>query len=250
MAERISLAKAFQMRPARFRLLDKGVWRTGWEKRPLSLLEAGCSAGDAAAHLAGERGFKVTAFDLDPGLIGEAVRTHGQSENLQFDVADSAALPYQDAVFDGLVSEAAFSPMPDKRAALKEYHRVLKKGSIVLMNDFFIKQDAGEEIRQEVVHIPCFAGVQTRECYEALFEDAGFSCAGFFEEYGELLGLTAWLCRVYQVKPDMIGGYLSRYFHSGASKGASCETDVSHEGGKTFFKRSDLSFCQMIFRCE
>lgn len=247
MTEPIPLSLAFQNRPGRFRLLKKGVGRTGWTGQDLRLLEAGCSVGDASSMMSGEMGFDVTAFDHEPALVGEAVRLHGTGSRLHFDVADAADLPYRDASFDGLYCEAAFSPMTDKKGALAEYGRVLKPGSLILMNDFVIRHDADDEVREELVHIPCFAGVQTKECYEELFGQAGFAPEGFYEEYGELLGVTAWLCRVYKVKPNEIGGYLSRYFHIG-SPGAVCGTAGSAGKRGVFFKKTDLSYCQMVFR--
>jgi ubiquinone/menaquinone biosynthesis C-methylase UbiE len=253
MPEQMPLAQAFQIRPNRFRLLDKGLKRIGWAGSGIKLLEPGCSVGDASHHMSAEMGFDVTGFDLSQDLIEEAVRVHGNGTGLRFDVADAANLQYADQTFDGLYCEAAFSPMPDKRGVLKEYHRVLRPGSLVLINDFVIRNQAEDDIREEVIHIPCFAGVQTRECYHELFEQAGFELEGYYEEYGELIGLTAWLCKVYKVRPDEIGSYLSRYFHSGATGGACCIDAEADESGPdddkgTFFKRSDLSFCQMIFR--
>lgn len=69
MAEQLSLAQAFQNRPGRFRLLKKGIERTGWKSSSVRLLEAGCSVGDAAAMLSVEMGFDVTAFDHEPALV-------------------------------------------------------------------------------------------------------------------------------------------------------------------------------------
>ena len=247
MTEPTPLAQAFQKRPGRFRLLKKGIVRTGWAGQDLRLLEAGCSVGDASSMLSAGMGFDMTAFDHEEALIGEAVRLHGTGGRLHFDVAEAGALPYADGSFDGLFCEAAFSPMTDKKAALSEYHRVLKPGSLILMNDFVIRRDPGDEVREEVVHIPCFAGVQTKECYEELFRQAGFAVEGFYEEYGELLGVTVWLCRVYGVKPGEIGSYLSSYFHIG-SPGAVCGPKGPENGRGVFFKRTDLSYCQMIFR--
>ena len=151
MAEQLSLAQAFQNRPGRFRLLKKGIERTGWKSSSVRLLEAGCSVGDAAAMLSVEMGFDVTAFDHEPALVSEAIRIHGTGSRLHFDAADASALPYPEASFEGLYSEAAFSPMIDKSGALAEYRRVLKPGSLVLINDFVIRKDAEDAVREEVV---------------------------------------------------------------------------------------------------
>lgn len=251
MSEMIPLSEAFMNRPGRFRLLEKGFNRTGWTGSGLDLMEPGCSVGDASAFVA-RQGHRVTAFDLSEELIGAALLRHDGIAGLRFFCADASSIPVEDNSFDGIYCEAAFSPMTGKDRILKEYERVLRNDGKLLVNDFFMRQEAENTLREEVVHIPCFAGVQTRECYERLFSDAGFKLVEFHEEYGELIGITAWLCRVYKVSPNEIGSYLSMYFHDGASDGAACGAASGRDGGSnegdTFFKRSELSYCQMIFQ--
>ncbi len=252
MTDMIPLSEAFMTRPGRYRLLRKGFERIGWDGRNLHLLEIGCSTGDAAAYVSGN-GHNVTAIDLSEELIRNACIKHCESDQLRFVCEDAARLSFNDGSFDGIYCEAAFSPMKDKSNALKEYHRVLRDGGMVLVNDFVMKNGAGAASREEVIHIPCFAGLQTRECYERLFSESGFELIEYHEEYGELIGITAWLCKIYGVPPGEIGGYLSMYFHEGGDPCAICDTasngdDMESIPEGTFFKRSDLSYCQMLFR--
>lgn len=246
MTDPAPLIDAFTTRPNRFHLLRKGIVRTGWSRGGLKLLETGCSIGDAAAMMASE-GFLITGVDLSEEFIRRAGEKHGDKNGLDFICADAADLPFPAGSFDGLYCEAAFSPIRRKKEVLREYYRILRDDAKVLVNDFVIRKEASDSIRSEVIHIPCFAGVQTRECYEELFKSAGFELLEYHDEFGELIGLTAWLCRFYCVTPDEIGGYLSSFFHSGASDGATCGSDAGdHQGA--FFRKTELSCCQMIFQ--
>lgn len=246
MEHKLPLAKAFEIRPERFRLLEKGLPHTAW-KPGMKILEAGCSVGDASAYLASGKKLDMTAFDISGELIRQAEEKHGGGKNrkLRFLCADAAELPFADGSFDGLFSESAFSPMPKKREALREYCRVLRPGGRLLIHDFVIRNGGEELLREEVVHIPCFAGVQTRECYEDMMQRAGFRRLRYQEEYGELIRVTLWLCKVYGVGVEEIGGYLSTYFHSGVPGCGGCGETAQKTD--TFFQRADLSYCQMIY---
>ena len=59
-----------------------------WKIRPCRVLEMGCGTGGNALHLA-RRGFAVTAFDLAPRAIEQAVARAGQAGvSVDFRVAD------------------------------------------------------------------------------------------------------------------------------------------------------------------
>jgi ubiquinone/menaquinone biosynthesis C-methylase UbiE len=245
--ERMPLAKAFALRPERFRMLEKGIGSAGWKGKRLSLLEIGCSKGDAAAFLLEENDYRITAIDISRELIDQALEEHGPALDkgkLEYMCADAEMLPFEEKSYDGIYSEAAFSPMPNKQKVIEEYYRLLKPGGRVLINDFAICRDAGQDLRDEVVHIPCFAGVQTMECYRRLFEKAGFETILCREDYGELIRVSAWLCKIYSVNVREIGSYLSSYFRMGNTDSEGCK------GGNSrgmFFKKAKLTYCQMIF---
>lgn len=244
--EQILLAQAFAERPERFRLLRRGFEKAGWDHGTLSLLEIGCSRGDAAAYAAERPGVQITAIDISEELIDEAKRLHGKKGpgiDLTYDCQDAADLPFPDKRFDGIYCEAAFSPAEEKERIVKECFRVLKPDGKMLMNDFVIKKDDEDIHRDQVIHIPCFAGVRTIDCYRELFETAGLKMKYYKEEYGELIRITMWLCKVYRVDISEIGGYLSTFFHSGKSTCKSC----AEESGESFFSRAKLTYGQMIF---
>lgn len=245
--ERMPLAKAFALRPERFRMLEKGIKSAGWEGKSLSLLEVGCSKGDAAAFLVGKNDYKITAIDISQEFIDQALKEHSQvlrSGKLKFIYADATTLPFEEASYDGIYSEAAFSPIPDKRKAVREYYRAIIPGGQVLINDFALGRNTEKDLRDEVMHIPCFAGVQTIESYIGLFEKAGFKTILCREDYGELIRISSWLCKIYGVGLREIGSYLSSYFRMGNPDAGGCKGKNSKG---VFFKRAKLTYCQMIF---
>ena len=246
----IPLAEAFASRPDRFHLLEKGLRSAGWNSSKRTLLEIGCARGDAAAFLVSKYGYDVTAVELSAELTAEARHRYREviaDGFLRFCCSDAGDLPFSVDSFDGLYCEAAFSPMHQKIAAVEEFYRVLKNGGRVLMNDFAVHTDPGRELREELVHIPCFAGVRTMSCYQKIFEEKGFRTVSCHEEYGELIRIAKWLCRVYDVPVTEIGGYLSRFYgkEQNAQKVGSPNCESIQQS--YFFKKSHLTYCQMIF---
>lgn len=245
--KQMPLAKAFSLRPDRFRMLIKGIKETGWENKKINILEVGCSKGDAAAYLAENYDFNIYAVDISENLIYQAIEEHQkiiQNKNLSYMCENAEKLSFTNGIFRGIYSEAAFSPLPNKRKVINEYSRLLNFGGKVLINDFVIKNTAAEKERNEMVHIPCFAGVRTKECYVDMFEEAGFRCIYFKEDYSELIRTAVWLCKIYKVSAVEISSYLSKYFCIGKSQYVQC-SGKSPKG--SFFKKADLTYAQMIF---
>ncbi|HEU4449645.1 MAG TPA: class I SAM-dependent methyltransferase [Gaiellaceae bacterium] len=76
------------------------------ERPPRRVLDVGTGTGKAAALVA-ERfpEAEVVGVDLAPGMVAEARRVvpAGTAERVRFEVADAAALPFEDAAFDLVV---------------------------------------------------------------------------------------------------------------------------------------------------
>lgn len=225
MESRVRLDEAFERRPDRLRLLEKGLKLVSWETGS-NILEIGCSLGDASSFLAFDKGYRITAIDISKEWIERAQKKHSVSESekerLRFLHADAAELPFPDAYFHGIYSEAAFAPMKEKADALKEYCRVLQPGGRILLNDFMLRSSREADLKRTMSHIPCFAGVCTAAQYDEMFRDAGFQRICFKEEYGELIRIAMWLSKVY-------GG------------------DSRASGGGTVLKEADLSYCQIVY---
>jgi ubiquinone/menaquinone biosynthesis C-methylase UbiE len=102
------------------------------------LLEVGCGNGAAALAVADELGLDVTAVDVDPDQIALARRSAGARGQVCWRVADAAMLPFDDALFDGVVTHKTLHHISDWRRALTECVRVLRGGGFLLVADIVL----------------------------------------------------------------------------------------------------------------
>jgi ubiquinone/menaquinone biosynthesis C-methylase UbiE len=108
------------MREIMFRLLD------GLAARGASVLEAGCGTGHFSKVLGDRYGWRMTPLDL--GREGLAYARGYELHRLV--QGDIAALPFDNAAFDGLLSMDVLVHLPrgGESGALAEFARVLKPG--------------------------------------------------------------------------------------------------------------------------
>lgn len=221
------LRDAFVRRDKRFGLLDRGIELARFAPGS-RLLEPGCAGGEAMEHLSGMGFRELTGIDIDGGAIQKAAARLRGCRLLR---GDACRLPLASGSFDGIYSEAAFALLTDKEAAAGEYHRVLKDGGRLLLNDFALRSRTGA---QRVKGVPMLAGVQTRERYREIFEAAGFDCLYDREEFPEFIRIAISLSRAFGVSPAELGRYIVASFG-----GDEYVTD--------FFSHTQMSYCQMIF---
>ncbi|MBK1670434.1 SAM-dependent methyltransferase [Rhodovibrio sodomensis] len=86
------------------------------------ILDLGCGDGRLTQEAAAG-GARLTGVDLSPQLVAAA-----RGRGLDVQVADAAALPYPDASFDAVLSNAALHWMTEPEPVLGEVARVLKPG--------------------------------------------------------------------------------------------------------------------------
>jgi SAM-dependent methyltransferase len=89
-----------------------------------STLEIGCGEGRISRELT-DLGHRVTATDISPTLLAAAEEA-GSADRYQ--VADAAALPFDDDEFDRVVAYNVLMDVPDMPAAVAEAARVLDPG--------------------------------------------------------------------------------------------------------------------------
>lgn len=82
----------------------------------------------------------ITCLDYSPDMMGQAQEKakHLDLKNVHFQQGDVGALPFADGSFDTVVSLNGFHAFPDKEAAYRETHRVLKPGG-VFCGCFYVK---------------------------------------------------------------------------------------------------------------
>ncbi len=91
----------------------------------------------AAAQMVGPQG-RVQAIDLAGNMLDRAehnLRMNGLS-NADFHVMDATKLDFKSAYFDAITCSFGLFFLPDMRAALKEWYRVLKPGGRLIFTSF------------------------------------------------------------------------------------------------------------------
>lgn len=240
-----NLLDVFTLRPNRFRLLDKGInLVANGNLNKFYIVEVGCAYGDGSAHLAKEYNCQTEGIDISENIIAEARDRHKDlifQGRLSFEVENAESLSYKNESIDILFSEAAFSPIINKENAVSEYYRVLKKGGFLLINDFATKIPVCTENRRDVYYIPCFQGVNTIEYYADIFIKNNFHIVSAKEEYGELLGISMWVSKFYNIGITEIGSYLSRFYNYN-------RLESNYTKNRKSFKDVKLTYCQIILK--
>jgi ubiquinone/menaquinone biosynthesis C-methylase UbiE len=153
------------------------------------VLDIGCGSGISDLFLACKYGCNVTGIDPSkmslPKIGGKKV---------QFLRANAERLPFDSEVFDVVLSECSFSPIPKKDRAARGIWRVLKSGGKFLFHDIFLKEGDGGDSP-----IPCIRGAMTRIGYLRLLEDAGFQEDRFEDHSSELKAV----CYKIQANPEL-----------------------------------------------
>src|SRR5262249_46580178 len=73
----------------------------------------------------------LVATDLNEPML-DVAKQHITDARVQWQAADAQALPFGDAGFDAVVCQFGLMFVPDKIAALREMHRVLRPGGTLL----------------------------------------------------------------------------------------------------------------------
>ena len=96
-------------------------------------LDAATGTGEVAKRAA-RRGADVVGLDLAPGLIDTARQEAGdEGLDIEFDVGDAEAMPYDDASFDVISSAVGIMFAPDHAAIARELGRVCRPGGRVCL---------------------------------------------------------------------------------------------------------------------
>ncbi|MCR8968278.1 class I SAM-dependent methyltransferase [Streptococcus zalophi] len=136
----------FLARLGKKRLRPGGITATNWllEKGHFSskskVLEVACNRGTTAIDLAQRFHCHITGVDMDKKALEEAkenVQKAQLEDYITLMQANAMKLPFEDNSFDVVINEAMLTMLNNqaKSKALKEYHRVLKPGGVLLTHD-------------------------------------------------------------------------------------------------------------------
>jgi len=102
------------------------------------VLDVGCGVGATACYIAKEYGCRVVGVDLSGRMIdrsSERAGRKGVEDRVKFRVADAQDLPFEDGLFDAVISESVTAFPEDKQKTVNEYARVTKPGRYVGLNE-------------------------------------------------------------------------------------------------------------------
>jgi ubiquinone/menaquinone biosynthesis C-methylase UbiE len=145
-----------------------------------NILDLGCGRGNdtiQAAMLTGIEG-KAVGLDITQAMIDAA---HANAEgigvsNTWFIKGDIENIPFDEAVFDAVISNCAINHAKSKKKVYSEIFRVLKKGGRFVISDAVSKNSLPEEIKNDTeAWAQCFGGAVTEEEYLAAIMSSGFT---------------------------------------------------------------------------
>jgi arsenite methyltransferase len=102
------------------------------------VLDVGCGAGVTPVYLAKQHGCRVVGVDISEGMIEkskERAAREGVVDRTEFRDADAQDLPFEDGLFDAVITESVTAFPEDKQKAVDEYARVTKPGGYVGLNE-------------------------------------------------------------------------------------------------------------------
>ena len=114
------------------------------------------AAGNGNATLAAARRFAhVTSTDYVPHLLDKgAVRARAEGLDIQFQVADAEALPYEDGSFDVALSTFGAMFAPDQRRTARELVRVVRGGGRIGLANWTPEGFIGQLFRVIAAYVP------------------------------------------------------------------------------------------------
>ena len=135
--------------------LEAAAWRQALrEALPepgATVLDVGAGTG-ALSLLAAELGYRVTALDLSPGMLGQAERKakeRGLDERMTFVVGSAAEPPT--GPFDAIMERHVLWTLPDPVGALRSWREVAAR--LVLFEGVWGQTDPATRVKDRAAHL-------------------------------------------------------------------------------------------------
>lgn len=102
------------------------------------LLDVGCGVGATPCFIAKHCGCRVMGVDISAKMVQrskERAKRERVTEKVDVRVADAQDLPFEDNLFDAVITESVTAFPEDKQKAVHEYARVTRPGGYVGLNE-------------------------------------------------------------------------------------------------------------------
>jgi arsenite methyltransferase len=102
------------------------------------VLDVGCGVGVSACFIARRYGCKVFGIDILERMVErsrERAKREGVADRVEFKVADAQSVPFEENLFDAVITESVTAFPKSKQKAVNEYVRVTKTGGYVGLNE-------------------------------------------------------------------------------------------------------------------
>jgi ubiquinone/menaquinone biosynthesis C-methylase UbiE len=143
------------------------------------VLDLGSGAGNdcfVAKAIVGDTG-KVTGLDMTEPMIAKARENCAKLnfKNVEFVLGDIEEMPFDDKMFDVVISNCVLNLVPDKSKAFNEIFRVLKTGGHFCVSDVVIKGDLSDKMKKDAeMYAGCVSGASEMNEYLKIVENSGF----------------------------------------------------------------------------
>lgn len=146
-----------------------------------------------ARYLAHAYGATVTCIELNPGRAPGAAdlnRRVGLERQVRIVRGDVTQTPLADDTMDAVISQEALLHVPDKRAALAEAYRVLKKGGRLAFTDWIEHRSLDANDSESMWLGIAAQTIQSFDSYVRMLRDVGFQILSRIDltvEWAEIL---------------------------------------------------------------
>ncbi|MBS0562319.1 MAG: methyltransferase domain-containing protein [Proteobacteria bacterium] len=150
-------------------------------------LDIGSGLGGPARHLAVAHGCTVVGIDLTEEYVAVATDLAarvGLADKVSFRAANAAALPFEDASFDGAALLHVGMNIPDKAALFAGARRVLRPGGTFAVYDIMRVGEGDLAYPVPWATDAAASFVETPASYRAALEGAGFAIAAERDRVG------------------------------------------------------------------
>jgi SAM-dependent methyltransferase len=143
------------------------------------VLDLGSGAGNdcfVARAIVGDKG-KVTGLDMTEPMVLKARENCAKLnfQNVEFILGDIEEMPFDDKLFDVVISNCVLNLVPDKSKAFKEIFRVLKPGGHFCVSDVVIKGKLSEKMKKDAeMYAGCVSGASEMTHYLKIIDSPGF----------------------------------------------------------------------------